>query len=45
MKIFIAGAAGRVGTLLIHDLLQNRHEIIAGARHPESRKERSRYSS
>lgn len=35
MKIFIAGATGRVGTLLIHDLLQDGHEIIAGARHPE----------
>ena len=35
MKILIAGATGRVSTLLIHDLLQNRHEIIAGARHPE----------
>ena len=35
MKIFIAGATGRVGTLLIRDLLQDGHEIIAGARHPE----------
>lgn len=35
MKIFIAGATGRVGTLLTHDLLQDGHEIIAGARHPE----------
>lgn len=35
MKIFIAGATGRVGTLLTHDLLEDGHEIIAGARHPE----------
>ena len=35
MKILIAGATGRVGTLLTHDLLQDGHEIIAGARHPE----------
>ena len=35
MKIFIAGATGRVGTLLTRDLLQDGHEIIAGARHPE----------
>lgn len=35
MKIFIAGATSRVGTLLTTDLLQDGHEIIAGARHPE----------
>ena len=35
MKIFIAGATGRVGSLLTRDLLQDEHEIIAGARHPE----------
>lgn len=35
MKILIAGATGRVGTLLTHNLLQDGHEIIAGARHPE----------
>ena len=35
MKIFIAGATGRVGTLLTRDLLQDGHKIIAGARHPE----------
>lgn len=35
MKIFIAGTTGSMGTLLIHDLLQDGHEIIAGACHPE----------
>lgn len=35
MKIFIAGATSRVGTLLTTDLLQDGHEIIAGAHHPE----------
>ena len=35
MKILIAGATGRVGTLLTHDLLQDGHEIIVRARHPE----------
>ena len=35
MKIFIAGATSRVGTLLTTDLLQDGYEIIAGARHPE----------
>lgn len=35
MKIFIAGATGYVGPLLTHDLLEDGHEIIAGARHPE----------
>lgn len=36
MKILIAGVTGRVGTLLTHNLLQDGHEIIAGARHPET---------
>ena len=35
MKIFIAGATGRVGSLLTRDFFQDEHEIIAGARHPE----------
>ena len=35
VRIFIAGATGRVGTLLTKDLLDDGHEIIAGARHPE----------
>ena len=35
IKILIAGVTSRVGTLLTHNLLQDGHEIIAGARHPE----------
>lgn len=35
MKIFIAGATGRVGTKLTCDLIEDGHEVIAGARHPE----------
>ena len=35
IKILIVGVTGRVGTLLTHNLLQDGHEIIAGARHPE----------
>lgn len=42
MKILIAGATGRVGTLLTHNLLQDGHEIIAGARHPERVKNNDR---
>lgn len=35
MKIFIAGATGRVGELLIKTLVEKGHSVIAGARHPE----------
>lgn len=35
MKIFIAGATGRVGTKLTHNLIEDGREVIAGARHPE----------
>lgn len=35
MKIFIAGATGRVGTKLTRDLIEDGHEVIAGARHLE----------
>lgn len=35
MKIFIAGATGRVATKLIDDLLADGHQIVAGSRHPE----------
>ncbi|MDD6432508.1 MAG: NAD(P)H-binding protein [Lactobacillaceae bacterium] len=35
MKIFIAGATGRVGTKLTRDLIEAGHDVIAGARHPE----------
>lgn len=35
MKIFIAGASGRVGTKLMRDLINDGYEVIAGARHLE----------
>ena len=35
MKIFIAGASGRVGTKLTRDLINGGYEVIAGARHLE----------
>lgn len=35
MKIFVAGATGRVGQELIKDLTDKSHSVIAGARHPE----------
>lgn len=35
MKIFIAGATGRVGAKLTCDLIEDGHEVIAGARHLE----------
>lgn len=35
MKIFIAGASGRVGTKLTRDLINDGYEVIAGARHLE----------
>lgn len=34
MKIFIAGASGRVGSKLTDDLVHDGHEIIGGARNP-----------
>lgn len=36
MKIFIAGGSGRVATELIKDLVDDGHQVIAGARHPEN---------
>lgn len=35
MKIFVAGASGRVGTALIKNLVKDGHQVIAAARHPE----------
>ncbi|WP_302117467.1 NAD(P)H-binding protein [uncultured Limosilactobacillus sp.] len=35
MKVFIAGASGRVGTKLTHNLIQDGHEVVAGARNIE----------
>lgn len=35
MKIFIVGAAGRVAEELIADLIEDGHEVLAGARSPE----------
>lgn len=36
MKIFVAGASGRVGTALVDDLVQAGHQVIAGSRHPQA---------
>lgn len=33
MKIFVAGASGRVGTALVEDLVREGHEVVAGSRH------------
>lgn len=35
MKVFIAGGSGRVATELIKDLVNEGHQVVAGARHPE----------
>lgn len=35
LKIFVAGATGRVATQLIDDLVAENYHVIAGARHPE----------
>lgn len=35
MKVFIAGASGRVGTKLTHNLIKDGHEVIAGVRNIE----------
>lgn len=35
MKVFVAGATGRVASELIKDLVEAGHEVIAGARNPE----------
>lgn len=36
MKLFIAGATGRVGEELIKNLVENGHYVYAGARHDET---------
>ncbi|WP_165218828.1 SDR family oxidoreductase [Schaalia sp. ZJ1691] len=36
MKVFVAGASGRVGTQLVHELHLAGHEVVAASRHPES---------
>lgn len=36
MKVFVAGATGRVAEFLMKDLLDQGHEVIAGARRPEA---------
>lgn len=36
MKIFIAGATGRVASFLIEELLADGHELVAGVRNPAS---------
>lgn len=35
MKVFVAGATGRVGRDLVQDLTSAGHEVVAGSRHPE----------
>ena len=35
MKVFVAGATGRVGRELVGDLVVAGHEVVAGSRHPE----------
>ncbi len=35
MRVFVAGASGRVGTLLTQDLVKDGNEVVAASRHPE----------
>ncbi len=36
MKVFVAGASGRVGAQLVKDLVAQGHEVVAASRHPEA---------
>ena len=35
MKVFVAGATGRLGQAVVTELRKAGHEVVAGARHPE----------
>ncbi|KFI58746.1 NAD(P)H-binding protein [Bifidobacterium gallicum] len=35
MRVFVAGASGRVGTLLTRDLVEQGNDVVAASRHPE----------
>lgn len=35
MKVFVAGASGRVGNAVVSDLVKAAYEVVAGSRHPE----------
>lgn len=36
MKVFVAGATGRVGRDLVADLVSQGHDVVAASRHPQS---------
>lgn len=35
MKIFVAGASGRVGQNVVQDLVAAGHQVVAGSRNPD----------
>lgn len=45
MKIFVAGATGRVAEYLMKDLLEKGYELVAGARNPERVLEKSKVTA